>query len=360
MCTRILWDDARNLVKVVGRVMDWPLAKYRPDVWAFPAGGNRVSETSPNPHSWPIKHSSLVVPITWNVRKPRKSVEVGATTDGINEKGLAGHTLWLAPTKYPPADGSKPTLNVAQWLQYYLDRFATIDEVEADAKKEPFQLVPPKIPTGNVYQPTADAALHLTLEDSRGESLVIDFVDGKQHIHRGDEYSVITNSLSCDPQTREAAERTPIKEETLPGSSKSDDRFIRAWHYLWNLPEPTNERETVAFLLSVLRNVSYPFRTFDPKSRQNECTRWRSVINLTRNKKTNDSNVYYFESTTNPNIIWVDLARFKLSQLKREKRLNLPALSVAKRDLVGEVTDQFVYAERSFVWATPDDVPVTP
>src|SRR6266566_7657091 len=50
----------------------------------------------------------------------------------------------------------------------------------------------------------------------------------------------------------------------LPTTTNSNHRFIRANHYLEHLPKATDERETVAYLMSVLRNVSYPFGGSDP------------------------------------------------------------------------------------------------
>jgi mycobactin lysine-N-oxygenase len=341
MCTRILWGDERKAkVPVVGRVMDWVHPGYRPDLWILPRVGERESETEWNPMKWPIKYGSLVVPVTWNASRSGKRVEVGAVTDGINEKGLAGHTLWLAMTKYPTVDDTRPTLNVAKWLQYYLDQFESVEEAVKDAEAKPFHLVPVKVGR-------AEAKLHLTLEDSNGDSAVIEYVDGEQHIHRGRGYSVITNSLTCDLQSEVEARKYKVLggDQRLPGSSSSEHRFIRSWYYLEQLPEAQSERETVAYLLSVLRNVSYPFKKFDPNSSQNESTRWRSVINLT----TGD-NVYYFESTTNPNLLWVELPKIDFGKLQK-----LDLRTNPKRDLSGEVSGEFVAAPQAFEWAAPTD-----
>ena len=86
----------------------------------------------------------------------------------------------------------------------------------------------------------------------------------------------------------------------LPGTTDSADRFVRAAYYQKNLPEPSNIRETIAGVSSVARNVSQPFGIADPFRPNISSTRWRTVSDLT-------NMVYYFESTSSPNIIWVKL-----------------------------------------------------
>ena len=353
MCSRVLWNDKEKVatarvggrkvpLAVVGRVMDWAFDEYKADLWILPPGGKRDGRTKLNPIRWPIKYGSLVVPVSWPVMRNGKQVEVATSTDGINQKGLAGHTLWLGRTKYPELDGTKPTLNIAIWLQYYLDQFATVEEALKDAKKRRFHLVP--VPIGKI-----GGKLHLTLEDRSGSSAVIEYVDGEQHAHKGPGYSVVTNSLSCDMQRdadyeeyKEQFQRGRIR---LPTTTNSNHRFVRAKHYLEHLPKATDERETVAYLMSVLRNVSYPFGGSDPLVPQDEAipsTRWRSAINLPQS-------VYYFESTTRPNIFWVVISDLKFGTFQK---LDLPG----RPDPVGNVASQFAEVPESFAWPEPEDV----
>lgn len=71
------------------------------------------------------------------------------------------------------------------------------------------------------------------------------------------------------------------------------------------LPEPRNEREAVAGVLAIARNVSVPFGA-PYKGFGIYNTEYRTVIDLT-NKR------YFFELTTYPNLIWAELAGFKLT-----------------------------------------------
>jgi penicillin V acylase-like amidase (Ntn superfamily) len=348
MCTRILWDTrGKVFVPVVGRIMDWANDEYRPDIWILPAGGKGNGGTDSNQITWQIKFGSLVVPVTWNVKRNGQEIEVGTSTDGINQQGLAGHTLWLGKTTYPTPD-KRSTLNIAKWLQYYLDQFETVKDALADAKNPPYRLVP--VPVG-----TIEGKLHLTLEDSRGDSAVIEYIDGEPHVHSTPDYAVITNSLTCDLQSKATLKEYKAFGGTqeLPGAADSRHRFVRAWYYREQLPTADSERETVAYLLSVLRNVSYPFGKFDPFVPQDEAipsTRWRSIINLTKGE-----NVYYFESTTSPSIFWVELSKLDFkSRQKLDLRSNPP------RDLFGDVSGEFKPAPQSFKWPAPGDIVIKP
>jgi choloylglycine hydrolase len=94
------------------------------------------------------------------------------------------------------------------------------------------------------------------------------------------------------------------------------------------LPEPKNEREAVASMFAIVRNVSVPFGA-PYKGFGIYNTEYRTVINLTKLK-------YYFELTTSPNVIWADLSKFELAPGSPIKSLNPDSI-----DLSGDVTTKF-------------------
>ena len=51
----------------------------------------------------------------------------------------------------------------------------------------------------------------------------------------------------------------PSSDMPLPGNVNPRDRFQRADYYMAMLPEPKDEREAVAGVLAIARNVSVPF-----------------------------------------------------------------------------------------------------
>ena len=103
----------------------------------------------------------------------------------------------------------------------------------------------------------------------------------------------------------------------------------------------TTAREAVAGVISVARNVSQPFGTVDPFMPNISSTRWRTVSDLT-------NRVYYFESTTSPNIIWTRLDEPDFSNGASVKKIDL----VHWTDRVGDVSSEFKSSE-PFRWAEP-------
>ena len=89
------------------------------------------------------------------------------------------------------------------------------------------------------------------------------------------------------------------------GNVNPSDRFQRAAYYLALLPKPENQRQAVASVLSIMRNVSVPFGA-PYKGFGIYNTEYRTVSDLT-------NETYLFELTTSPNVIWADLKKFDLS-----------------------------------------------
>ena len=71
---------------------------------------------------------------------------------------------------------------------------------------------------------------------------------------------------------------------------------MRADFYVGRLPEPKNQRQGLAGVLSVMRNVVQQFGTSKADEPNTSQTIWRTVADLA-------NGVYYFESTTSPNIV---------------------------------------------------------
>lgn len=316
-CTRILWND-NKLSAVVSRTMDWP-ETTDPVLTLFPRGMKRdggrlgnVEVVKENPLQWTSKYASLVTTI----------YGVG-TADGLNERGLGAHILFFKPADFGPRDSSKPGLNGALWAQYVLDNAATV--------KEALKLL------NNVQITMTEArgtktTIHLAIEDASGDSAIIEYIDGKPNIHHGREFKILTNDPSYDEQItllKKLDFSHPSSDMPLPGNVSSPDRFQRASYYLPMLPEPKTESEAVAGILGIARNVSVPFGT-PYKNFGVYNTEYRTVSDLT-NKR------YFFELTTTPNVVWVDLDKFNLA-----KNSSVMTLTPGDIALSGEVSGKFV------------------
>lgn len=320
MCTRALWPEAAGAV-LVGRSMDWP-EDPETNLWAFPRGTPREDGVGGT--------------LTWTARYA--SMAAGAhdlmTVDGFNEAGLAAHQLFLLESEYGGPADDRPRLSLAVWLQYLLDNFATVAEVVAWTEEAQPTIAAQDDPfTG---QPIG---LHLALDDAHGDSAIIEYLEGHPHIHHGRAYTVMTNSPPFDQQLELLeANRSASERGELPGGTGATDRFIRADHYLSRLPAPSGGSEAVASLLSVMRNVSQPFRTPDPAAPFASQTQWRTVADLTRR-------IFVFESSHRPNVVWAHLDDLDMAPGAPVLRLNLVSDHGLEGGLVGDVTDRFEASE---------------
>jgi penicillin V acylase-like amidase (Ntn superfamily) len=292
-CTRILWND-NKLAMVVSRTMDWP-ESTEPILTIFPRGvkhdGGRIAGAvvvPVNPAMWTSRYGNVVT-----------SVYGIGTADGLNERGLAAHLLFLTATDFGPRDTSRRGLHAGLWAQYVLDNAATV--TEALTMLEKVQIV-------MVEAHGRQATVHLALEDASGDSAIIEIIHGKSVVHHGRQYRVMTNDPVYDQQLALLAKQdysTPSSTLTIPGNVNPVDRFQRASYYAALLPEPRNQREAVAGVLAIARNVSVPFGA-PYKDFGIYNTEYRTVCNMTHK-------TYYFELTTSPNVVWVDLARENLA-----------------------------------------------
>ncbi len=322
-CTRVLWND-NELAVVAGRTMDWP-ESTEPILTVLPRGMERDGgRTGPlvtvadNPATWTSKYGSLVTTV----------YGVG-TADGINERGLAGHMLYLSSTDYGPRDPSKPGVQAGLWLQFVLDNAATVSE--ALALLETVQIVATE---ANGHK----ATVHLAIEDASGDSAILEYIDGKLVVHHGREFKIMTNDPSYDQQLALLAQQDfsqPSSDLPLPGNVKATDRFQRAAYYAAMLPEPADEREAIAGILAIARNVSVPFGA-PYKGFGIYNTEYRTAINLNQKR-------YYFELTTSPNVIWADLDRFDFSA-----GAPVMLLDPDNVELSGNVSDRFAAGQAPF------------
>lgn len=288
-CTRLVYHGTGGQV-ITARSMDWK-TDVRTNLWILPRGIARSGEAGPNSVKWTAKYGSVVA----------TGYDI-STTDGVNEAGLNANLLWLVESEYPKFDQSKPGLTIAAWAQYVLDNFATVAEAVAALEKEPFTIVTDAVPGEQRL-----ATLHLSMSDASGDSAIVEYVKGKQVIHHGRQYQVMTNSPIYDEQLALNTYWKQIGGTTfLPGTNRAADRFARASFYVNAIPKDENPNRAIASVFSVIRNVSVPYGIMTPDQPNISSTRWRTVVDHARK-------LYFFESALTPNTFWVDLKKMDFS-----------------------------------------------
>lgn len=367
MCTRILWtgkDASGKFHSICGRNMDWGI-DMKEKLWVFPAGLKRKSDVKGKPVEWVSKYGSIAT-----------IVYDQATSDGMNEKGLGIHANWLAESFYGVRDESKPGLDCNRVLQYFLDNFATVKEVVEHFKNnQDMQLVESQITKGE-FKVTIEC--HLAIEDAQGESLIVEYLKTKtgdlevKIYYSGDlpelylkycnnldipsdkkeeykaNYLKAYNVLTNNPPFKEQLETLKKYEDfgfggklKLPGDTDASARFVRGAYYLINLPQPQNQREAIAYLLSVMRSTAQPFRKPQPDSKAlyASSTRWRTVAACTEK-------LYMYESSLHPTLIWLDANELNFEEGSGVRVFDLTLAE--NQEALGEVSEKLTPAEDLF------------
>lgn len=315
-CTTIFWND-NNQSKVVARSVDL-FTPDMPRIIVYPRGTVHDGEAGQNSLNWTSKYGNIVV----------SEFHTKAVSDGMNEKGLSVHLLYLTGSTYEKRKPEVPAISNALWAQYLLDNFKTVDE--AVKSVDQFQLVATVI-----YHQTWP--LHLSLQDASGDSAVIEFIDGKKIIYHGPQYQVMTNEPAYNIQLSNLKRYQSFGGKLpLPGDSDPLSRFVRVATYLKTLPEPKNSTEALAGVLSVMRTAMVPFGAVDTSGNKTEDawpTRWISIADLT-------NKTWYFSSTTTPAIIWLNMKDLDFSEGAKVLSLdpeNMSLVGDVKKHLVEEV-----------------------
>jgi penicillin V acylase-like amidase (Ntn superfamily) len=300
-CTRVVYQGPNETI-ITARSMDWK-DEIPANLWIFPRGMERNGEVGTTSVKWTSKYGSVITS-SWDI----------ASSDGMNEKGLAGNILWLTESVYPPFEKDKdtPGLAISLWLQYALDNFASVKEAVDAFRKEEFVVVSANIPGTDRF-----TTLHLSLSDKTGDNAVFEYVEGKLMIHHGMEYTTMTNSPIFEEQIAINAYWKGIPGTImLPGTNRAADRFVRASYYIDAIPKTDDIRVALPSVFSVIRNSSVPFGISSPTEPNISSTRWRTVSD-------HKNLVYYFENVLNPNVVWVDFSNIDFSENGKVKKLSL-------------------------------------
>lgn len=286
-CTLAFWNS-NKVTPIVGRTMDLYMDDH-PKLVVYPEGIERDGMAGKNSAYWKAKYGSVVITA---LNKP-------VATEGLNEQGLSASLLYLDKTSHETRNNNIPGLANVMWAQYVLDNYKTVQEVIDNINK--VQIV-------SVTVAGREWPLHLTIEDSTGDSAIFEFIDGKMKIHHGKQYNVTANEPAYDIQLANLKKYKLFGGKLpMPGDVDSLSRFIRVSSYLKTLPQPKDDNEAAAFLMGVIRTVMSPYGAEDTSGNETVDawpTRWASLRDL-KNK------IYYFYATKTPNVIWVDLNNFK-------------------------------------------------
>lgn len=250
-----------------------------------------VSDTKQIPARWVSKHASL----TFN--------QYGRElpNSGINAAGLVVEALWLNKSRFPPKD-SRPIVNELQWIQYQLDRFASVDEMVKNADKTRIHRDYGKI--------------HYFACDQTGECASFELLDGKMVIQHGKSMPVptLTNNTYAESIRFLKTHRGFGGKVALPTKRDSLSRFVRASHFA---RIGDNKEDAIIESFAALDKV-----------RAGKYTKWNLVYDIKGRK-------VYFRTLKSSAIKHVDLTGFDPSCRTPAQWLDMNA------DLKGSVNRHF-------------------
>ena len=177
-------------------------------------------------------------------------------TGGMNEAGLMVDALELKTSVFPPVD-SRVSLNELQFMQYLLDNYATVENINADI--------------ANIRMSPVGSKLHYFTCDLKN-CLTIEFIKGQvvTHLKNNMEISSLANN-TYEEHIAYAREFITFggKKPIIFESKESLDRFVRASYYAKQINRVPNKTQT---LFDILNDVG---------SKNN---RWQLIYN--QNEKT--------------------------------------------------------------------------
>lgn len=315
-CTRIVYLGDNEQV-ITARSMDWK-DEIATNLWILPRGMARDGAAGEHSLKWVSKYGSVIA----------SGYDI-STTDGVNEKGLVANLLWLAESKYPTEISQDNVLSISVWAQYMLDNFASVAEAVTYLNEHPLVVA-----TINVPGQDRLATLHLSLSDSSGDSAIVEYIGGKQVVHHSRNYQVMTNSPTYDKQLAMEEYWQGIGGLSfLPGTNRAADRFARASFYINNTPKNMDDRQAIASVFGVIRNVSVPYGLTTEESPEISSTRWRTLYD-------HKHQLYFFESALTPNIFWTDLKKIDFSA--ETGSVKMLSLGKEQRNIFsGDATEDF-------------------
>lgn len=257
--------------------------------------------------------------------------------DGINETGIAAASFMFRTfAEYTPVttENQKKGLSPADFTNWLLTQFATIDEVREAAKNESVVITPTVVKGWGTEAPP----FHYIVYNNTGESIVIEPVGGKLIIHENP-FGVITNSPTFDWYMTNIRNYIPLNPNNipslnvkgivlkpfsvgngmfgLPGDFTPTSRFVRAIFFSTTaIPAKTVEKG-IEQVFHILNNFDIPLGSVRDKA-GNVTNYDHTVFTVARDPQ---NLRYYYKSYDDQTLRMVQLRQFDL-EAKGIKKLN--------------------------------------
>ena len=264
--------------------------------------------------------------LTWNSKFAAvgmNAYDYDLLIDGVNEHGLAAGGFYLPGfAEYQQLHPGEESQAIAPWevITWILTNFTNVDEIRA-------ALPGIKVAAAPVDARHGAPPLHYIAHDESGNSLVIEYVDGKLHTY-DNPIGVITNSPAFDWHVTNlrnyinltATDVPPVRLDHvrldqlgqgsglkgLPGDFTPPSRFVRAVALSQAALRGQTGPDSVRNAFHILDSFDIPrgvVRPAEGDSEPYEYTQWTSASDL-------KNRTYYFHTYDNRRVRSIELAKF--------------------------------------------------
>jgi penicillin V acylase-like amidase (Ntn superfamily) len=332
-CTTILVTDASGRA-YHGRTLEYS-SLLPMDMTYFPAGTKVVSSAPSGEAGLTFDTKYPILGMSFQVVPSAKQV---AFAEGINDQGVSFSANWLTGTDSPVVgkDAAR-ILAASDFGAWVLGNFKTVEEVKEAMRNGQTEFWVPVSP----LDPEAPLPLHYAINDKSGNSIVVEFTDGKVNIY-DNPVGVMTNGpffpwhltnlqnytfSNVDKDTAQlgklkiATQDGGIALSALPSAETSQGRFVKAAFYANYVRKAKTPDEAIVTLAHLMNNFDRPYDlTVDEaggtgdgvrsSSTSSEVTIWTTLQDLSRN-------LLYFRSIEAMNWAVIDMGKLKdVKQIK--------------------------------------------
>ena len=332
-CTTILVTDTSGRA-YHGRTLEFSVILPM-DMTYFPAGTKVISSTPAGNQGLTFDTKYPILGMSYPVLPSAKQVTF---VEGINDQGVSFSANWLTGTDSPAVgQDDARILAASDFGAWVLGNFKSVDEVKEAMGNGKSEIWVPVSP----LDPKAPLPLHYAINDKTGNSIVVEFTNGKPNVY-DNPVGVLTNGpdfpwhlknlqnytfTNVDKNTGQlgklklATQDGGIALTALPSAETSQGRFVKAAFYANYVRKAKTPDEAVVTLAHLMNNFDRPYDlTVDEaggtgdgvrsSSTSSEVTTWTTLQDLSRN-------LLYFRSIEAMNWAVIDMGKLKdVKQIK--------------------------------------------
>ena len=345
-CTTILVTDASGRA-YHGRTLEYS-SLLPMDMTYFPAGTKVVSSTASGKDGLTFDTKYPILGMSFQVVPSAKQV---AFAEGVNDQGVSFSANWLTGTDSPAVSKDDARILAASDLgAWVLGKFKSVEEVKEAMRNGQTEFWVPVSP----LDPEAPLPLHYAINDKSGNSIVVEFTDGKVNLY-DNPVGVMTNgpefpwhlknlqNYTFTNVNKDTGQLGKLKLQTqdggialtaLPSAETSQGRFVKAAFYANYVRKAKTPDEAVTTLAHLMNNFDRPYDlTVDEaggagdgvrsSGTSSEVTIWTTLQDLSRN-------LLYFRSIAAMN--WTVIDMNKLKDVKEVKSISTSDVDKAGAD----------------------------